>query len=130
MPVCPFGTHRLRLGDTARCRQCGGDLSAYAALRTGAIRLYNEARRRWDANDEAGAAALLAVALDLDDDVAEAHWLLGLVHLRNGQTDDARACLERAHDLGAAVDVASMLEPAAVASSDAPSPPDDAGIVT
>ncbi len=104
MPACPYAPHRLALDDDLRCRHCGRDLRLYAALRDLPAVLYNEGRRLWDRSRLSEARGWLAAALLLRPDLREAHWLLGAVEARLG--DRAAACrhLQRARELGAAID--------------------------
>lgn len=104
MPVCPYGNHRLRVTREGNCQRCGNDLSLYAGAQGMAIACFNEARGLWDAGDLRSAAAWLRMALYADQSLPEVYWLLAAIYARTGSHDLARASLERAQSLGAAVD--------------------------
>jgi tetratricopeptide (TPR) repeat protein len=105
MAACPYGPHRLTLTPDLGCRRCGGDLRLYAALRDLPVLRYNRARRLWDEGELDAAASWLRAALELREELAEAHHLLAAVEIRRGRSDEAGKHLRRAHELGAEVEL-------------------------
>jgi hypothetical protein len=117
MARCPYAPHRLVLGDRGSCGRCGGDVRLYAALRWLPELLFNDAHRLLEQGEAEAAAAVLQRVLGLRADFPEAHWLMAVVEHRRGRMEEARLSLERAHSLGAKVQI-SWLDPK-------PIPPDD-----
>ncbi len=104
MAACPYGPHRMNLANDLSCRRCGGDLRLYAALRDLPVAYYNEGRKAWDEDDLEAASGWLRAALIIRGELAEAHWLLGLIKARQNRPEQARRHLGRARELGARVD--------------------------
>lgn len=117
MARCPYAPHRLVLGDQGSCGRCGRDVRLYAALRWLPELLFNDAHRLLEQGEGEAAAAVLQRVLGLRADFPEAHWLMAVVDHRRGCMEEARLSLERAHSLGAKVQM-SWLDPK-------PIPPDD-----
>jgi hypothetical protein len=104
MPRCPYAPHRL-FSQGGACRRCGGDVRLYTAVQSLPIGLFNNARRLWEQHDPEAAAAVLAEALRLRPEFAEAHWLLAAIEAARGRRSEAHASLVEAARLGAAVDL-------------------------
>ncbi len=109
MPACPHGPHRMNLADDLSCRRCGGDLRLYATLRDLPVVYYNQGRKAWDEDDLEAAARWLHAALAIRGELAEAHWILGLIEARHNRPEEAWRRLDRARELGARVDPEEVL---------------------
>jgi tetratricopeptide (TPR) repeat protein len=109
MPVCPFGTHRLRLDLNSHCQSCGNDLSLYAGVLDVAARFYNEGLRQFELGDHDQALSCLRSALQIRQDLAEAHWLVGFIEFKQGRIQSAREALGRAQSHGAAISVDEVI---------------------
>jgi len=124
MARCPYGPHRLVV-QRGLCRRCNGDVQVLAAVQALPATLFNRARQLWEGNNAEAAAALLSEALRLRPEFAEAHWLMAAIEAGRGRMTEARARLEGAARLGAAVDLAWLDAPCPEAGS-MPTPfPDD-----
>jgi hypothetical protein len=110
MARCPYGPHRLAIQEGV-CRRCAGDVRLYAAAQVLPARLYNSALRLRERGEPEAALAVLAEALRLRPEFAEAHWLTAALEAGRGRPDRARESLAQAARLGAPVDMAWLEAP-------------------
>lgn len=76
-------------GDKASAAKYGAKLPKNAGV------IYNEAARKINAGDDAGAETLLQQAIAADPGFALAHYELGMVYVRTGKNAEAKAALAK-----------------------------------
>lgn len=79
----------LAKGDKANAAKYGSKLPKNANV------LYNDAAKRINAGDDAGAETLLQQAIAIDGSFALAHYELGMVYVRTGKNAEAKASLAK-----------------------------------